>query len=74
LSNEEKRMIMKIWKRNDLCENLKKKEGSKEKGGGGGNEIHAQCACAFGRLQIVAVIFVNILGSCQIFPIPFIRK
>jgi hypothetical protein len=36
LSNEEKRMIMKI---------LKKRWGSREKGGGG-NEIHAPCTCA----------------------------
>ena len=26
--------LWKFWKRNDLCENLKKKEGSREKGGG----------------------------------------
>ena len=36
LSNEEKRMIMKILK----------KRGSREKGGGG-NEIHAPCACGY---------------------------
>jgi hypothetical protein len=37
-------MIMKILKRNDLYENFEKRGGSREKGGGG-NEIHAPCAC-----------------------------
>ena len=31
--------LWKFWKRNDLYENF-------EKRGGGGNEIHAPCACA----------------------------
>ena len=35
---------MKILKRNDLYENFEKRGGSREKGGGG-NEIHAPCAC-----------------------------
>ena len=35
---------MKIVKRNDLYENIEKRGGSREKGGGG-NEIHAPCAC-----------------------------
>jgi hypothetical protein len=43
---KKKRMIMKILKRNDLYENFEKKGGSREKGGGG-NEIHAPCACVF---------------------------
>ena len=36
--------LWKFWKRNDLYENFEKKGGSREKGGGG-NEIHAPCAC-----------------------------
>jgi hypothetical protein len=37
-------IYMKILKRNDLYENFEKRGGSREKGGGG-NEIHAPCAC-----------------------------
>jgi hypothetical protein len=32
--------LRKFWKKNDLYENLNKRGGSREKGGGG-NEIHA---------------------------------
>jgi hypothetical protein len=42
---KKKRMIMKILKRNDLYENLKKR-GVVEKRRGGGNEIHSPCTCA----------------------------
>ena len=42
-------MIMKILKRNDLYENFEKRGGSREKGGGG-NEIHAPCACGSNEL------------------------
>ena len=45
---KKKRMIMKILKRNDLYENFEKRGGSREKGGGG-NEIHAPCACVRSR-------------------------
>ena len=38
--------LWKFWKRNDLYENFEKRGGSREKGGGG-NEIHAPCACAW---------------------------
>jgi hypothetical protein len=38
---KKKRMIM---KKSDLYENFEKRGGSREKGGGG-NEIHAPCAC-----------------------------
>ena len=40
-----------FWKRNDLYEKFEKKGGSREKGGGG-NEIHAPCACAFISLNL----------------------
>ena len=40
---KKKRMIMKILKK-ELYENFEKKGGGREKGGGG-NEIHAPCAC-----------------------------
>ena len=36
--------LWKFWKRNDLYENFEKGGVSREKGGGG-NEIHAPCAC-----------------------------
>ena len=36
--------LWKFWKRIDLYENFEKSGGSREKGGGG-NEIHAPCAC-----------------------------
>jgi hypothetical protein len=36
--------LWKFWKRNDLYENFEKR-GVVEKKGGGGNEIHAPCAC-----------------------------
>ena len=36
--------LWKFWKRNDLYGNFEKRGGSREKGGGG-NEIHAPCAC-----------------------------
>ena len=45
LSNEEKRMIMKILKKNDLYDNFQKQRGGSREKGGGGNEIHAPCAC-----------------------------
>ena len=38
--------LWKFWKRNDLYENFEKRRGSREKGGGG-NEIHAPCACGY---------------------------
>ena len=38
--------LWKFWKRNDLYENFEKRGGSREKGGGG-NEIHAPCACGW---------------------------
>jgi hypothetical protein len=44
LSNEEKRMIMKILK----------KGGSRENGGGG-NEIHAPCACGLDWIALTKV-------------------
>ena len=44
LSNEEKRMIMKILKKEWFIWKFWKKGGSREKRGGG-NEIHAPCAC-----------------------------
>ena len=37
--------LWKFWKRNDLYENFEKRGGSREKGGG--NEIHAPCACGY---------------------------
>ena len=33
--------------RNDLYENFEKRGGGSREKGGGGNEIHAPCACAF---------------------------
>ena len=36
---------MKILKRNDLYENFEKRGGGSREKGGGGNEIHAPCAC-----------------------------
>ena len=44
MSNEEKRKIMKILKKEWFIWKFWKKGGSREKGGGG-NEIHAPCAC-----------------------------
>ena len=44
LSNEEKRMIMNILKKEWFIWKFWKKGGSREKGGGG-NEIHVPCAC-----------------------------
>ena len=37
--------LWKFWKRNDLYENFEKKGGGSREKGGGGNEIHAPCAC-----------------------------
>jgi hypothetical protein len=45
LSNEEKRMIMNILKKEWLIWKFSKNGGSREKGWGG-NEIHAPCTCA----------------------------
>ena len=51
-----------LWfflKRNDLYENLEKRGGSREKGGGG-NKIHAPCACGLLYiLQAKISCFVN---------------
>jgi hypothetical protein len=59
LSNEEKRMIMKILKKEWLIWKFWKKGGSREKGGGG-NEIHAPCACVFNAIfNNVSVIIVE---------------
>ena len=37
--------LWKFWKRNDLYENFEKRGGGSREKGGGGNEIHAPCAC-----------------------------
>jgi hypothetical protein len=54
---KKKRMIMKNLKRNDLYENFEKRGGSREKGGGG-NEIHAPCACGIvSKFLFVLLVF-----------------
>ena len=50
--------LWKFWKRNDLYENVEKRRGSREKGGGG-NEIHAPCACGICVIwDIVILLFI----------------
>jgi hypothetical protein len=61
LSNEEKRMIMNILKKEWFIWKFWKKGGSREKEGGGGNEIHAPCACAL--MQTFNVTFYNEYAS-----------
>ena len=61
LSNEEKRMIMNILKKEWFIWKFWKKGGSREKEGGGGNEIHAPCACAL--MQTFNVTFYNEYSS-----------
>jgi hypothetical protein len=52
---KKKRMIMKILKKEWFIWKVKKKGGSREKGGGG-NEIHAPCACEFYMQDYVVVV------------------
>ena len=59
LSNEEKGMIMKILKKEWLW-TFWKKGGSREKGGGG-NEIHAPCACGHDTNSCTYTTFVYIM-------------
>ena len=63
LSNEEKRMIMKILKKEWLWKFWKKGD-SREKGGGG-NEIHAPCACVkYTLCQSILYIFKGLIKIC----------
>ena len=58
---KKKRTIMKILKKEWFIWKFWKKGGSREKEGGGGNEIHAPCACAL--MQTFNVTFYNEYAS-----------
>ena len=50
--------VFRLRKRNDLYENFEKRGGSREKGGGG-NEIHAPCACGIVQQFLLTFLFFN---------------